>query len=387
MKKKAFIIAYRFFDFTSGKVKIGGIQTYILDLSLLLVKMNYETEVIVMTEDKKDEYRNTEYKGFSIREVFCPVNMRQKIFDSYYQNEPKSSLFIIITIDMMIKVSGLKNVINIQHGISWDFPVSTMKDIYSHVKYAHILRKNIYNIREVRKFLNVSNIVCVDYNYVNWLRTFVDIPEDRNIRVIPNYASNCISEKELEDKLAESAQRGHKRIVFARRMESRRGTILFANVLKRLKQDYPDLEVTFAGDGALLEWVKNELKDIPNVYFTTFECAESVSFHKNFDIAVVPTIFSEGTSLSLCEAMAAGCYPIATFVGGLSNILIDGSNGSLCYPSEEEFLLKIKEVLDMPKEKFSSIVRCAYQTYKNSFSKEKWEDSWKRYIENLEESC
>lgn len=384
MKKKAFIIAYRFFDFTSGKVKIGGIQTYILDLSLLLVKMNYETEVIVMLENKKELYGYTKYKGFSIREVFCPVNMRQTTFDSLYRSEPQSTLFVVITIDMKIKVADLKNVITIQHGISWDFPVSAMRTLYHHVKYAHIVRKIIYNIREVRKFLNVSNMVCVDYNYVNWLRTFVDIPENKNVRVIPNYASNCISEIELEEKIATLALQPYKRIVFARRMEERRGTKLFANVVKRLKREYPDLEVTFAGDGALTEWVKNELNNVSKINFTTFECADSINFHKNFDIAVVPTIFSEGTSLSLCEAMAAGCYPIATFVGGLSNILIDGYNGSLCYPNEEDVYLKVKEILDMPQKQFSSIVRKAYHTYKTSFSKEKWELNWRNYIMNLE---
>ena len=114
-----------------------------------------------------------------------------------------------------------------------------------------------------------------------------------------------------------------------------------------------------------------------------FRSSESVLFHYNFDIAVVPTIFSEGTSLSLCEAMASGCFPIATHVGGMTNMLIDGYNGKLVYPSEGMLYKAIVDVLSLDKKDFCQIVLNAYATVQKSFSKEKWTLEWLSFIDEV----
>ncbi|WP_350563863.1 glycosyltransferase family 4 protein, partial [Psychrobacter sp. CAL346-MNA-CIBAN-0220] len=64
---------------------------------------------------------------------------------------------------------------------------------------------------------------------------------------------------------------------------------------------------------------------------------ESFSVHKCQHIAIIPTLGSEGTSLSMIEAMAAGCMVISSNVGGLSNLIINGFNGRLVMPNTAEF--------------------------------------------------
>ena len=51
MQKTASIFTYRFFDFENNTVRIGGIETYTLDLSLLLAKMGYVTTVYTAIEE------------------------------------------------------------------------------------------------------------------------------------------------------------------------------------------------------------------------------------------------------------------------------------------------------------------------------------------------
>ncbi len=106
-------------------------------------------------------------------------------------------------------------------------------------------------------------------------------------------------------------------------------------------------------------------------------------FHKKYDIAVVPTIFSEGTSLSLIEAMSAGCLPIASHVGGMTNIILDSFNGFLTYPSEEELYKIIVKVLNLEKAEFNSIVKNAYHSACSSFSISKWKSSWREILMNI----
>ncbi|WP_420491566.1 glycosyltransferase [Neobacillus drentensis] len=51
---------------------------------------------------------------------------------------------------------------------------------------------------------------------------------------------------------------------------------------------------------------------------------------------------SEGTSLSLLEAMAAKCAEIATNVGGMTNIILDNYNGLIINPDESELYLALE---------------------------------------------
>ena len=223
-------------------------------------------------------------------------------------------------------------------------------------------------------------MVCVDYNYYNWIRTLDEIPDDMHLAVIPNYASSGITQNDFNQKLESITDLKKSKIVLARSLTRYRGAQLFADVVTRLLKKYPELDITIAGDGDLEEKLKNDFKDYPNVHMTKYSADQSVEFHKQFDIAVVPTIYSEGTSLSLCEAMAAGCMPVATHVGGLTNLLIDSFNGRLCYPSEDAVYDTLKELLTMDLTEYKSMLTNAYNTYSSALNKARWEERWQQFI-------
>lgn len=359
------------YDHINKRFSIGGVQTYMRDLAKLSQRIGYIPIIIEMNNvNNKEQFvvEDIYIKQVSSRER----NWHQACFDKIYrENNKPENIFVISTDQLDIKCRQ-NNVIAINHGIAFDEPMLGRrfgKIIKLGKCLKNIWRGNLCN-----------NLVCVDYNFYNWYRTLDTFDSNRKIRVIPNYSQGNLSKEQLDTKLKQSKRR---KIIFSRRFVDYRGTIIFANAVSKLLKEYIDLDVTFAGKGPLFSFVESKFSSEPRVHITSYRPEESLHFHSQFDIAIVPTLYSEGTSLSLIEAMAAGCFPIATHVGGMTNILIDGYNGVLCFPSENAVYVALKRALDSSKQDFGEIVTNSWYTATKGFSKEKWEKRWSEYILSL----
>ena len=62
--------------------------------------------------------------------------------------------------------------------------------------------------------------------------------------------------------------------------------------------------------------------------------AEMPAEYRDADVVVIPSVATEGTSLSCLEAMASGRPVMAGWVGGLSNLIIHEYNGLLLHPPQ-----------------------------------------------------
>lgn len=200
---KASIITYRFFDFDTNSVKIGGAETYINDLAQLLVKSQFETTVFVFEKKPASECRQQIFHGFKVRE-FPKIKNYQESFDRIYTEMKGDGLFIIITDNLAIDVKGRKNMITIQHGIGWDYsqkyaPSNTFRK-YSSLFFLYKLRENLLRIRQNKRS---GNMVCVDYNYYNWLAASHEVPmnDENQIKVIPNHVQKILDLEQVDEKL------------------------------------------------------------------------------------------------------------------------------------------------------------------------------------------
>lgn len=374
---KVIILTPSLIDFSSGNLKIGGLETYIKDLALLCKNAGYNVQIYQSSAD-------CTVTGFLDDISVYPFSDKityQEFFDSLYkQHNAAGTVFIIATDQLDIK-SKASNVISIQHGIAFDIPGNLIGGFWGKHRLLQHINKFLRCIKNVLRLYNTKNTVCVDYNYYNWFRTLGTISEDYKVTVIPNYTSKFLPPAALEEKL--SSPHPVKKIVFARRFVEYRGTLMFANVVRRLLSQRDDVDITFAGSGPLEGTIKQMFAGDERVHFSSFNAAETIEFHKAFDIAVVPTVFSEGTSLSLCEAMAAGCLGVSTHVGGLTNILIDHYNGFMCAPSEDSLYSTLVKVLDLPHAQFREITYCGYHTIRNGFSHELWGEKWLQVLTNF----
>jgi glycosyltransferase involved in cell wall biosynthesis len=363
------ILHVRYLD-KNGDRYIGGVESYIRGLCEVSIGIGYSVIVYQYAETNFVK----EMDGYRVVGVYGKRTPRTLIDYIEEKDSPdyENDLLIFAT-DFSIVNNKYRHSVAIQHGIAWDITkdnkVSDLNNILT------IFKGVLRSIRKYQRYKWCENIVCVDYNFVNWYRTQV-AHIDANIFVVPNFATT----KEVENKLKKDNTVS---IVFARRLEDYRGTKLFASSIIEVLKVHPEIKVSIAGDGPDESWLHQHLGMYDCVTFTKFKTEESIQFHSGFDIAVVPTKGSEGTSLSLLEAMSAGCAVIATNVGGMTNIILDEYNGLMISPDVNELKAAIVRLIE-DKELRNFLYQKAQETVQKSFSYDKWKSSWIKVIQSIE---
>lgn len=362
-------ILYTEFLDENKNIKIGGVETYICNLQRILNQTGYK---VVIYQDSKAPY---EIKLDDIKVVGVGngngSKFKLKYISSHESPDYVNDLLIFAT-DMLIVKNRFRKSIAIQHGIAFDVTKDT--HAYNIENFLTIIKGALRSIIKYNRFKHCNNVVCVDYNFLNWYRTQI-AHIDTNMFVIPNFArTSTLSSKNNHSTVS---------IIFARRFVTYRGTKLFTKAIVSVLENYPDIHVTIAGTGPDEQWMHHILDQYPQITFTQYKAEDSIEFHQKFDIAVIPTLGSEGTSLSLLEAMSAGCAVIASNVGGITNIILDGYNGKLIQPVKEELVEAIEDLI-VHTEKRIQMSRRGQETVHYAFSYEKWKDQWIRTIKYIE---
>lgn len=364
---KALIIYHRYYDFENNRYEIGGIETYIRNLCLVMLALGVEPHVIVPAKNGIGCVILP--AGETAHSVDCSAGDTGSLVKKAYRIGDTQNDILIFATSTAIMQTAFKNVIGIQHGIYWDTTTIHGKALSG--RLATTFARAIQAKQILSSHSIVSRMVCVDLNYVNWMRSLC-VDNRLPYAYIPNFADTSVPVRKQNND-------GKVHIVFARRFELIRGCGLLMDVMPRILQDYSEVELTIAGGGSLESELRAVFCDDDRVSFTRYDAGEAVAFHGQFDIALVPSVASEGTSLSLLEAMSAGCAVIATDIGGMSNIILSGHNGLLVRPEAEDLFLAISSIVT-DAETRSRLSCNAQQTVKDSFSRERWAESWSNVI-------
>lgn len=117
---------------------------------------------------------------------------------------------------------------------------------------------------------------------------------------------------------------------------------MMINAMKAVNEKFPKTYLVIVGDGAekeCLEALAKSLKLTDRIIFTGYR-EDTEKFYAAMDIFLL-TSFSEGTAMTLLEAMAAGLPCIVTGVGGNPEIVKDGETGFVI-PSDDVKVLAEK---------------------------------------------
>ncbi len=248
--------------------------------------------------------------------------------------------------------------IGVCHGVYWDWPGST------------ILSDNV--ARDVfSALLHLDQVVSVDANSINAVRaTRPDLAG--RMSYLPNYVG-----PEFFDRKKPSYAKGRARVLYPRRLYTARGYWLLAEAIPDLLKTFPDVRIAFVGDAdpAERDHANQLVRDYPdNVSFRAAHPDEMAQFYRWADISVIPTVHSEGTSLSALEALASGNALIATNVGGLSNIIIDELNGLLIEPTRAALTAALRRLIEDPA--LGDSLRAGGVATAHAFRKERWVKAW-----------
>lgn len=380
VKRKVHIIYWRYLYFDGSVRFIGGIETYLHHLGQLIVDLGYQPVIFQCAyHDFKVSIGDVDVRGVKVSnpgsfEAFKDEHLKYLYEKSMVGLDPKTDLVIFATDDASLETGEVTS-ISIQHGISWDRPIRLMtnKKLLSW-GLGENLRRWLLRRNALIKFRKATFKVCVDFNFLNWYRTFYD--GDSKIRVILN-CTDFVDYSRFLKKMEGSCNLTFKpiRVLFARRFEEFRGTKLMAEAVEIVNNRFPEIEFTFAGYGSDSDFLKRKFSKNDSISFIEFTSDESLEINYSHDISVIPSLGSEGSSFSVAEAMGAGSAVIATDVGGITNIVLDGFNGILIRAEVQELADAIMD-LAVNTAYRKKLCEQAYNTATTTLSLEKWRKEW-----------
>lgn len=357
--KFVYIMQYSFFDPKGENYFSGGGERYACDLSELIYKKGYRSILIQAGDETANKPWHNNFNNIDV----IGVNAVNKEYFYIIKKLLQPSLTIYSGAIGWGKDAFHPSIL-ISHGITWDHP---------------LFNANTEYLKQLLTF--ADTFVSVDTNTLSWYRsTFSHFIANSILKMkyIPNYTDlNIYKPKENKNT--------HKnlRIVYPRRCSAERGFWLIVNIIPRLLNEFKNIEFDLVGYAHTPE-IEEKIKELEETFpkrlhHYVLPANEMVNVYQNADISVIPTEYSEGTSLSCIEAMACGNAVVATDVGGLPNLIINNYNGLLTEPYEEDIYNAIKKLV-LNKELRLKLQTNALEVSK-VFSKASWDNSWKNILE------
>ncbi|MBI5094648.1 MAG: glycosyltransferase family 4 protein, partial [Candidatus Hydrogenedentes bacterium] len=127
------------------------------------------------------------------------------------------------------------------------------------------------------------------------------------------------------------------RLLFTGRIAAVKGLPVLFEAVAKLKERWPDLILSLAGDGPDRAFLADMARDLgieSQVRFLGYQSAEQVrALLRETDVFVMSS-FAEGVPVVLMEAMATGVPVIATRIAGVGELVEEGVSGFLTPPGD-----------------------------------------------------
>ncbi len=349
-----------------GKTTVlGGLERYTRDLAYLCKKLGFDVTI----RQFGDHYWQQQYEGIPVHAYPWNGNSEHCVEFMMKDSLDKADYVIYTWLGFQTKYKA--NSISINHGIWFDVP-----------GFDGTWGRNVSKSHVIPAFEQLGALVTVDLNFLNWARAAIPYVDVNKAVYIPNYVDT--------DKFKPQSREENEKIeiLYPRRYDRYRGIYLMQEIVPELLDKYDNIKFNFAIDEnhpALVgEW-KTWLHKQPHknrIRYRHYPMNEMPEAYQEADIVVIPSICSEGTSLSALEAMACGKPTVVTNIGGLSNIVLPNFNGKIVNPTAHHIKKGIEEYILNPFErKLHGENACLVA--KTSFSKTRWEEQWSQLIRKI----
>ena len=358
---------------------LGGVERYTYNLANKMKQMGYEIVIVSLRYDDSLEeveqldyakiYRLPTHKLFVERYPIVNNNSHCKKMLKMIEEENIDSIILqtrFWTSSYIGSKFAAKNnipVCLIEHG-STHFTVNNkildfFGAIYEH-KLTNAIKKN------VQDFYGVSK-KCVE-----WLKHF-------NIEA-KGVFYNSINTEEAEVYNNDIQKDNEKiSITYVGRLIPEKGILKLISIFKDLQKNY-DIELNIAGQGPLLDKIKQDNKDNINIHILGMLSHDDVmNLLAKTDIFINPSSFPEGLPTTILEAGIMECAVVATPMGGTAEILENENIGLICGFEENEIKEKLVELLNDKdkREKLSKNIK------KQVIEKFSWDATAKKVVNTI----
>ena len=358
---------------------LGGVERYTYNLANKMKQMGYEIVIVSLRYDDSLEeveqldyakiYRLPTHKLFVERYPIVNNNSHCKKMLKMIEEENIDSIILqtrFWTSSYIGSKFAAKNnipVCLIEHG-STHFTVNNkildfFGAIYEH-KLTNAIKKN------VQDFYGVSK-KCVE-----WLKHF-------NIEA-KGVFYNSINTEEAEVYNNDIQKDNEKiSITYVGRLIPEKGILKLISIFKDLQKKY-NIELNIAGQGPLLDKIKQDNKDNINIHILGMLSHDEVmNLLAKTDIFINPSSFPEGLPTTILEAGIMECAVVATPMGGTAEILENENIGLICGFEENEIKEKLVELLNDKdkREKLSKNIK------KQVIEKFSWDATAKKVVNTI----
>ncbi|WP_018131909.1 glycosyltransferase family 4 protein [Effusibacillus pohliae] len=345
----------------------GGLERYIYDLCGVIQEMGYKPEV----------HQLSYYQPFATRfeqiEVFGYPYDFDQIAEAFEKMVSHARGALIYASCIWHPIRYRIGSLGICHGINWDRPDLPQSD------KTHVAKSIQLALDQLHR------IVSVDSQFLTYCRSVCTYEDPEQVVLVPNSVdTRHFLPKEKKPDSSDI------RILFPRRISYERGIIPMMLAADRLLRQYPNLVVEFAGElvkdspigDTFLLWMR-EHPHKNRIIHRTYAFDRMADAYQEADIAVIPSIFSEGTSYSCLEAISCGIPVVASNVGGLNDIIIDGFNGLLTAPTEERLSEAMIRLIEDPalRKTLGANARATALAFDKSIWKQRWKNILADYLE------
>ncbi len=269
----------------------------------------------------------------------------------------KCNLLALLKIIIFVK----KNRIQVVHSHNYKTDILTyLASKCCSIKLATTLHGWVEKTRRLKFYKRVDFKLLKQFNLIKTVSIPLrleaiseGLPSDK-VMVIPNAIDISLMVK-MEDKVAElrdefGLKKSNTVISYVGRLDREKNPGLLMEALPALMNKIPGLKCFFIGEGELKESLihrAGELSVSRAVIFTGYR-GDALSLISLTDILII-TSWTEGIPKCLLEGMAFKKPVVATAVGGVPDVIIDGENGMLIPPgNREELINKVELLLESP---------------------------------------
>jgi sugar transferase (PEP-CTERM/EpsH1 system associated) len=185
--------------------------------------------------------------------------------------------------------------------------------------------------------------VPVSGDLQRWLKTVIGVPDEKNRLV-----NNGVDTTGFEPRNASVAQvRPFPADCFVigtvgriQEVKNHRALIdAFDHLLTLLPEEKARLRLAIVGDGPLLPALRQQIAaaGIADLVWLPGARTDIAEIMRSFSVFALPSI-AEGTPVTILEAMSTGLPVVATRVGGIPEVVLDGVTGAVVPPGDTEAL-------------------------------------------------